>query len=128
MIRAQYHGRHTDEGFLVWDVRRLVKLARDLPVQDVPLETISEFDENYWYQSDDVVPTCRNIAEHMQLVREANLEFPILLCAQRRLMDGMHRVMKAHAEGQSTIPAKVFATTPEPDHRDVSLADLPYDD
>lgn len=128
MIRAQYHGRHTDDGFLVWDVRRLVDLARDLPVQDVPLENISEFDENYWYQSDDVVPTCRNIAEHMQLVRDADLRFPIILCAEGRLMDGMHRVVKAHAEGQPKIRAKVFPTTPEPDHRDVKLADLPYDD
>lgn len=128
MIRPQYHGRHTPDGFLVWDVRQLIELARDLPVQEIDLCKIAEFDENYWYQSEDVVPTCRNIAEHMELVRTADLEFPILLCAQGRLMDGMHRVVKANNEGHKTIRVKRFVITPPPDYRDVNLADLPYDD
>ncbi|NKB51871.1 MAG: hypothetical protein GKR97_06545 [Rhizobiaceae bacterium] len=126
-MRAQYHGRQTPEGFLVWDVRKLIALSEGLPVNDVDLATINEFDENYWYQSDDVIPTCSNIADHMNLVTAANLDFPILLCAEGRLMDGMHRVVKAHIEGQRTIPACRFKTTPPPDHIDVNLSDLPYD-
>jgi hypothetical protein len=48
MIRKQYHGRHTSVGFLVWDVRNLVKLSKDLPVVEAALSAIAEFDENYW--------------------------------------------------------------------------------
>lgn len=31
-IRAQYHFRASEQGLLAWDVRRLVRLSRDLPV------------------------------------------------------------------------------------------------
>ncbi|HEG4446175.1 TPA: hypothetical protein SD616_001414, partial [Aeromonas hydrophila] len=36
-IRAQYHFRASEQGLLAWDVRRLVRLSRDLPVQAVAL-------------------------------------------------------------------------------------------
>ena len=128
MIRPQYHGRHTDDGFLVWDVRKLLDRAVELPVIDVDLSTIAEFDENWWYQSATDIPSCRSIADHVKLMQAADLQFPILLCAEGRLMDGMHRVMKAHIEGRSTIAARRFDVTPPPDHIDVDLADLPYED
>ncbi len=128
MIRPQYHGRHTPEGFLVWDVSRLLKLAQPLPVQEIALSQIAEFDENYWYQSSDTVPTGRSIADHIRLVNEARLDYPIVLCAAGRLMDGMHRVIKAHVDGHITITAVRFHETPEPDYRDIDLADLPYEE
>lgn len=127
MIRPQYHGRHTQQGFLVWDVRRLLTLVKSLPVIEMPLSQIAELDENYWYQTDDMVPTGRSIADHMQLVNESSLEYPILLCSEGRLMDGMHRVIKAHLSGHDTIRAIRFERTPPPDHRNVDLADLSYD-
>ncbi len=112
----------------MWDVRRLVQLSDDLPTQPVPLQSIAEIDENYWFQSDDQIPTGRNIVEHMKLVEAADLAYPILLCAEGRLMDGMHRVLKAQLQGRETVLAKRFEVTPQPDHRNVSLAELPYDD
>jgi len=50
------------------------------------------------------VPTARAVADHARLLAEADLRFPILLCANGRVMDGRHRV----------------ATPPDPD----DLADL----
>ena len=106
MIRPQYHGRHTSDGFLVWDVRKLLEKAADLPVVEVELSAIAEFDENWWYQAENDVPSCRSIADHVKLMQATDLRYPILLCAEGRLMDGMHRVMKSYVEGRSTIPAR----------------------
>ena len=128
MIRPQYHGRHTPDGFLVWDVRELLKKAADLLVIEVKLSSIAEFNENWWYQAETDVPSCRSIADHFQLMQATDLQYPILLCADGRLMDGMHRVMKAHVEGRTTIAARRFDVTPPPDHVDVDLDDLSYDD
>ena len=128
MIRAQYHGRHTAEGFLVWDVRKLLEMAADLPVLEVDLDSIAELDENWWYQGEGDIPTGRSIADHYKLMEGVDLQYPILLCAEGRLMDGMHRVLKAYCAGRSTIRARRLAQTPPPDYVDVDLADLPYDD
>jgi hypothetical protein len=64
----------------------------------------------------------------MKLATEANLQFPLLLWADERLMDGMHRVAKAHVEQRATISASRFIVTPRPDHVDVNLSDLSYGD
>ncbi len=128
MIRKQYHGRRTDDSFLVWDVRGLVEKAKSIPVIQVPLSEIRELDEPYWYQEGSPEPTCRHIANHCKLVREASLDFPILLCSEGRVMDGMHRVVKAYCDGLIEIPAKKFRETPAPDFIDVGFDELSYDD
>lgn len=125
-MRKQYHSRQVGNDTHIWDVHRLVRLSKSLPVQSVDLSEIKELDENWWYQEPGSVPTPRSMAQHMILVRQTNLEHPVILCAEGRLMDGMHRVVKALAEGSSTISAVKFETTPEPDHMNVSLDDLPY--
>ena len=43
-------------------------------------------------------------------------------------MDGMHRVCRALVEGLATIRAVRFEDDPEPDHIDVPLEQLPYDE
>ena len=127
MIRPQYHGRHTPNGFLVWDVRKLLQQVADLPVVEVELESIAELDENWWYQGANDVPSGRSIAEHYKLMQAVDLTYPIMLCADGRLMDGMHRLLKAYCEGRPTILARRLERTPPPDFVNVDLADLPYD-
>ena len=53
---------------------------------------------------------------------------PIILCSDGRLMDGMHRVCKALNHGHETIKAIRLEELPEPDHIDVDLDDLLYDE
>ena len=65
---------------------------------------------------------------HLALINEVNSNHPIILSADGRLMDGMHRVVKAIAEGKTHIPAVRFAKTPKPDFVNVSLEELPYPD
>lgn len=127
-MRAQYHARPSPRGRLVWDVRRLVRRAEGLPVEEVPLAEIRELDEPYWFGAEGDAPTVRAVAEHARLVEAADLGFPVVLCAEGRVMDGMHRVAKALLEGRATVPAVRFPETPPPDYVGVDLEALPYDD
>jgi hypothetical protein len=65
----------------------------------VPVASIRELDEPYWGEP----MTCRNVAEHARLIEEADLGCPIILSSDGRVMDGMHRVLKALILGDSHI-------------------------
>lgn len=127
MIRPQYFFLKSNQGLLAWDVRRLIRLSQDLPVQNIALTTISEIDEPHWYSEEGDTPTCRSLLQHMQLIEEADLAFPIILDHDGRVMDGMHRVCKAIRQGESRIKAVRFSKTPEPDFVDCDPKTLPYD-
>jgi hypothetical protein len=88
-MRRQYHSRKVDGHELIWDVHRLVDLTRNLPVRQVPLTRIAELDECFW--SNGKPSTCRSIALHAQLIQEAHLTYPIILCSAGRVMDGTWR-------------------------------------
>lgn len=124
-MRKQYHFRPSPNGFYAWDVDRLIKLSAQLVPKAIDLEHIAELDEAYWSSAGNI-PSCRTIAAHFKLMLAADLQYPIILCARGRLMDGMHRVTKALALGQRTIPSVRFDQTPEPDFVDVQPEDLPY--
>ncbi len=126
-MRQQYHFRQSPQGLLAWDVFRLIELAKDQPVIDLPLTQIQELDEAFWYDLGGATPTCRNVAEHAKLINQADLSYPIILCAQGRVMDGMHRVCKAQMLGHATIKAVRLAQDVEPDYVGVEPDDLPYD-
>jgi hypothetical protein len=127
-IRAQYHFRNSPEGLLAWDVRRLVRLSRRLPVQAVPLAQIAELDFEHWYGHGEARPTVRSIIEHCQLMLAADLAYPIILDSAGRVMDGMHRVSKALMQGHTHIDAVQFVLDPAPDHTGCDPDSLPYDD
>ena len=110
-----------------WDVDRLVALAKDLPRFRVELSAIAELNEAYWFSSGHQEATCREVIEHARFINEAELKFPIILSADGRVMDGMHRVGKALLEGLDSIEAVRFAHDPEPDYVGVDPDDLPYE-
>jgi len=122
-MRKQYHFRPSGAGLRAWDIDRLVALSKDLKWQLVSVASIRELDEPYWGQP----TTCRNVAEHARLIEEADLGCPIILSSDCRIMDGMHRVLKALMRGESHIRAVRFLTDPEPDFVGVDPDDLPYD-
>ncbi len=128
MIRAQYYFRQSDQGLLAWDIRRLVELTRDFPVEQIHLADIAELDETHWYKDEGDSPTCRSLLQHMQLIDEVDLNYPIILDRDGRVMDGMHRVCRAVREGIDRIPAVRFVTNPEPDFVGCDPNELPYDD
>jgi hypothetical protein len=62
----------------------------------------------------------------MRLVEATSLEYPIILSSDGRVMDGMHRVVKALVRGFETVEAVRFTTDPEPDHVGREPSELPY--
>ena len=69
-MRKQYHFRPGESGLRAWDVERLVELVRDQPEEAVPLDDISEIDENWWFAFGEE-PTVRKVVEHLRLIEEA---------------------------------------------------------
>ena len=126
-MRKQYHSRNVNGQTYIWDVHRLVRLSLDLPVVEIHLSEIKELDEQYWFQDERDPPTCRRVAEHAVLIRDTDLRYPIILSADGRVMDGMHRVAKAFMEKRTLIHAVQFAEDPSPDYIDVDVDALPYE-
>lgn len=125
-MRKQYYFRPSDRGLLAWDVDRLVRLSRRLPRKIVPLTGIRELAED-WFGGDER-PTWRALLQHVKLIEDADLSFPIVLSASGAVMDGMHRVAKAALQGRHGIEAVQFDEDPEPDHVGPGPADLAYDE
>ena len=126
-MRKQYHFRSSERGLLAWDVDRLIRLSKALPRVQVPLTRIRELDEPFWFGGGNEAATCRAIVEHCRLIDAADLNFPIVLSADGRVMDGMHRVCKAALLGFSSIEAVQFTEDPAPDHVGKTPEELPYD-
>jgi len=100
-LRKQYHFRPSKNGLYAWDVHRLVKLSKNIEPKYVSLSLIGELNENYWFGGEGEgengnrnSPTCMAIAEHCKLISETDLQYPIILSSNGRVMDGMHRVCK----------------------------------
>ena len=125
-MRKQYHFWPGEHGLDAWDVDRLIQLSRGLPVLEVALDSIEEVDTDFWFKYGPETPTVRRVMEHMRLVEEVDVSYPIILGVDGRMMDGMHRVVRAMLDDRSTISAVQFDVQPEPDYRDCSPTDLPY--
>ena len=125
-MRKQYYFRPSRQGYYAWDVDRLVTLTENFERQKVKIDSIREIDETIWFGDKDGKSTCRAIVEHMRLIEETDLRYPVILSSDGRVMDGMHRVAKALLEGQETIETVKFSEDPEPDYKDVHPDDLPY--
>jgi len=116
-----------EAGLLAWDFHGLIALSRSLPLSQVSLSAIAEVDEAYWWDAGAPPPTCRQVMEHMQLVEAADQQYPIILCPQGRMMDGMRRVAKALLLGKSEVAAVRPPELPSPDHVGVDPDDPRYD-
>jgi hypothetical protein len=115
-------------GLCAWDVGTLVELSRPLPVERVLLSDIRELDEPYWSGNGDRRLTCRDIVDHARLISDCDLAYPVILSADGRVMDGMHRICKALLLGHDSIAAVRFLDDPDPDHIGIQPEDLPYSD
>ena len=123
-IRAQYHVRRVDGHLHIWSVRNLLSQAQPQDIFDHPVAAIAEVDTAHWGDSP---ATPREILTHADLIAAADLTYPILLCQDDRLIDGMHRILAALRIGQTTLPARKIHLPP-PEHIDRDLKDLPYDE
>ncbi|MEO7908602.1 MAG: hypothetical protein ABIV47_03025 [Roseiflexaceae bacterium] len=118
------HSHLAPEGRLVWFVERLWHLARALPVRQISIDQIVEFDQNCWF-GPTAPPTCRVVAEHARRIYAADLQYPIILSADGYLMDGGHRIAKAYLLQLPEVRAVQFHLNPEPDYILTPDAPLP---
>jgi hypothetical protein len=121
-MRKQYYFRESARGLLAWDVDRLVELSSAFPRKMVPLSAIRELRESWLSEGEN--PS--TLLEHLKLIEEADLSYPIILSATGAVMDGRHRVAKAAREGRSEIAAVQFDVDPSPDFVGRRPGDLPY--
>ncbi len=98
-----------------WQVTRLWDLSRDLPVEEVPIKDLTEYDRNMWFGARGGPPTVRNVVSHFRRIADADLSIPIILRADGRILDGVHRLAKAMVEGHTSIRAVRFTEMPAPD-------------
>ncbi len=124
-MRKQYHFWAGDEGLDAWDVDHLIAASTGLPVIEVAVDSFPEVDRDHWFVHGPV-PTVRRIIEHVRLIEEADGSYPVILGADGRVMDGMHRIAQAILQGRPTVGAVQFGVDPEPDFRNCAPADLPY--
>ena len=124
-LRQQYHFRKSERGLLAWDVLRLIELTKELEVIQVPLNEIKELKETYWFGLG-APPVTEDIAEHAKLIYEADTSYPIILCPEGKVMDGMHRVCKVYLESGESISAVKLTVLHEPDYIGKEPDELPY--
>lgn len=111
---AEFHERVIDGRRLAWDVSRLRTMTQGIEPCEVPVASIFEFEEVYWFDGD-YRPTCRAVLEHALRIDAADLSDPILLAPDGYLIDGMHRVAKAVLHGIEVIPAIRLSEYPAAD-------------
>lgn len=111
--RGEKHSRAIDGGRAYWWTERLWQLSADLPIEEVAIDAIPEFDRDCWFGERS--PTCRAVALHARRIQEADLSYPVLLASDGGLMDGGHRIAKAFLAGRETVRARRFLMDPEPD-------------
>lgn len=124
-MRKQYHFRKVGEDTYIWDIDQLIALSRHLPVIKVSLDQIKELNEPYWFPSR--YPNTIELIQHYKLIQDADLAYPIILCPEGRVMDGMHRVAKAKMQNLSSIAAVQFVKMPQPNFINIDEDDLFYD-
>ena len=105
-----YKDGHYCSGGKKWSNARMLKLAEDKEVIEVPVCTLARW---HWPWEDTM--TLDLFIEHAYRVNNADLNKPILIGPHGGIIDGMHRICKAILEGHSTIKAIVFDSMPAPD-------------
>jgi hypothetical protein len=101
---------------LTWKVETLWELARDLPVETVPVTDLLPVLESICCVTSEE-RSCMDMARHAKRVLEADLSYPVILAADGSLFDGSHRIAKAWVLDVKEIQVVRFPVNPEPDER-----------
>lgn len=114
-----YSREYDDGSFAGWDVKRLWQLSKSLPIENLPIQGFQESIDKWINFETTEQPDGRMTAnidvEHFYRIKRASLKHPIIMDADGRIMDGMHRLMKTYLSDRPIILAVRFTKTPEPD-------------
>jgi hypothetical protein len=100
-------------GDRAWHIETIWRAARNLPVQEVPVDVIREIDEDCWFEGRPA--TVRAVIDHARKINDADLNVPIILASDGQVLDGMHRIAKAVLAGRTSVLAQRLPTDPNPD-------------
>lgn len=95
------------QGNRAWVTARLVELAKDLEVFDLPLKHI-DISRRPWGSE----KTIKNMAYHVKRSQKTDLSFPVIMDDHGQIMNGWHRILKALVEGRESVKAVRFEVTP----------------
>lgn len=109
-----YAGFEKDGQLYFWRVSRLWELSKDLKTFEYEIKNFNGFDQDVWFGTQ-LKPTLKNILDHFNKIERADLNFPIILNQDGIVLDGIHRICKAHVAGLKTIQAVQFEEDPAPD-------------
>ena len=94
-----------------WGVERLWGLSKTIKAESWEIPT--DFLESWsWGQN--------HPSQHIDRCLSADLSYPILV-HEGKIVDGCHRVIKALAQGNTHISARVLTELPEPDEQEPHL-------
>ncbi|MCY3714091.1 MAG: hypothetical protein OXH02_12450 [Gemmatimonadetes bacterium] len=94
MIRPiQTHSTESNGKRYIWYTERLWELAKGLPEYDVDVVHFEELDRDCWF-GEGRTPTIREVADHCRRINETDLEYPVIVNDNGRLMDGGGRGMR----------------------------------
>lgn len=107
-IKSEYMRWHEENG----DIRRyrtsdLIDCAEDLPIFDIPLQAIN-CDVKPWD-----IEVFSDFLDEMARIRNADLQYPIILGPTGSIVNGYHRIAKAMYLGNDTIKAVRLKKLPE---------------
>jgi len=87
-------------------IHEALRLSKDLEVKELK---VSEMYINYTCPYN---KTLRSLVQHMKMVNDADMSFPILMNEDGCIIDGRHRLAKALLNGDETIKVKRFIEDP----------------
>ena len=79
--------------------------------KDIPAKNLL-IDDLFIGYSNPSKETLRSFIEHIKMVNDADLKYPILMNEDGEIIDGKHRLAKAILLGHKTIKAKRFIHDP----------------
>jgi hypothetical protein len=105
MVAGAYH---------VWQTPRLWELASNLEVEEIDITSLDRNDQVIWF-TPDRQPTLSSMAAHYRRCQSADMGYPIILDPEGNVVDGLHRIVRAMAEGSSSIRCVRIREMPAPD-------------
>ncbi|MFZ1105406.1 MAG: hypothetical protein WAN86_21560 [Hyphomicrobiaceae bacterium] len=117
--RILYGGTRPDGRTPYWRMPTIWAAAAGKPQTTVALDDrriLDILDAVVWFGGPkNVEPTVRRIAEHARDIVAADMSQPIIITAAGEVLDGAHRIAKAHLEGTHSIAAVIIDDWPPPD-------------
>ena len=98
-----------------YSVPHLWDISKDLPTKQVPISELSKtLRKPLWGQlgGGKASPLKSTDAKHRQKVEKADLSFPLIQHPDGWLMDGTHRLLKAHKAGKTHVPVVTLRRDP----------------